>query len=321
MKSEKLIPVKDIRVRKSTADELIKEMHASGGFTARKIGDGLQIVEDMVNDNCTKFLSFPADIISTGTRGVIKSLIKEKVFDAVITTCGTLDHDLARTWKDYYCGSFELDDRELHKQGINRLGNILIPNENYGIILEEKIQEILSKIYKKEKDQEKEYSTPELIWKFGEMIQNEKNAEESIIYWSYKNKIPIFVPGITDGAFGFQCFMFWQEHKNFRINLFKDENEISDIVFKAKKTGALMIGGGISKHHTIWWNQFTGGLKYAVYITTAPEYDGSLSGARTKEAISWGKLNEKAKHTTIDGDATIILPMMVSALFERLGKK
>jgi len=323
MKSHKLIPVKDIDIGKVTVNALVNEMHKSGGFSARKIGDGLQIIEEMIKDKkCVKFLSFPADIISTGTRGVIKSLLKEKFFDVVITTCGTLDHDLARVWKDYYCGSFELDDIELHKKSINRLGNIIIPNENYGIILEKKMQEILKKIYEdgKKDGKKEEYSTPELIWKFGEQIQNEKNAEESIIYWSYKNKIPIFVPGITDGAFGFQCFMFWLDHKDFKINLFKDENKISEIVFNAKKTGALMIGGGISKHHTIWWNQFTGGLSYAVYITTAQEYDGSLSGARTREAISWGKLNEKASHITIDGDATIILPMMACALFERLEK-
>ncbi|MEM4141489.1 MAG: deoxyhypusine synthase family protein, partial [Thermoplasmata archaeon] len=81
-----------------------------------------------------------------------------------------------------------------------------------------------------------------------------------------------------------------------------------------KKTGALMIGGGISKHHTIWWNQFKGGLDYAIYITTAVEYDGSLSGARTREAISWGKIKQKAKHITVEGDATVLLPIIVSMI-------
>ena len=74
-----------------------------------------------------------------------------------------------------------------------------------------------------------------------------------------------------------------------------------------------MLGGGISKHHTIWWNQFRGGMDYAVQITTAPESDGSLSAARTKEAISWGKITEKAKHVSIEGDATVLLPLLVNA--------
>jgi deoxyhypusine synthase len=107
--------------------------------------------------------------------------------------------------------------------------------------------------------------------------------------------------------------IFSQDNK-FKLNLIKDEKELSDIVFDSKRRGALMIGGGISKHHTIWWNQFKGGLDYAVYITTASQYDGSLSGARLREAISWGKVKEKAKQVTIDGDATVILPLMLASL-------
>ena len=107
-------------------------------------------------------------------------------------------------------------------------------------------------------------------------------------------------------------------HKDFKINLFEDEQELMNMVFDAKKTGALMIGGGISKHHVIWWNQFRDGLDYAVYITTAPEYDGSLSGARVREAVSWGKVKKDAKFVTVEGDATVILPLAIGALIERL---
>ena len=106
----------------------------------------------------------------------------------------------------------------------------------------------------------------------------------------------------------------YSQTNDFKLNLIRDELELSNLVFDNKTTGALMIGGGISKHHTIWWNQFKGGLDYAVYITTATQFDGSLSGARLTEAVSWGKVKEKAKYVTIDGDATIILPVMAAAL-------
>ena len=309
-------PVKDIELKKGMdADHLVKELYESGGFTAKKLAQGVDIIENMVKEkDCVKFLSFPACIISTGTRGVIKDLLKKKLFDVVITTCGTLDHDLARIWKDYYHGSFMVDDKELHKKGVNRLGNIFIPNECYGKILEDKMQPILKKLYK----EKSKWSTKELIWEFGKQLEKEKKKEESIIYWAYKNKIPVFVPGITDGAFGSQIWMHYQEHRDFTIDLLKDEQDLSDIVFDAKKSGALIIGGGISKHHTIWWNQFKDGLDHVVYITTAAEYDGSLSGAQTREAISWGKVKEKADNVTIDGDATVLLPLMISALLERI---
>ena len=236
------------------------------------------------------------------------------MFDVVITTAGTLDHDLARVWRDYYHGSFVADDKELHKKGVNRLGNIFIPNECYGTILEEKMQPIISELYKCKN----KWPTKELIWEFGRYLEKEKNKNDSIIYWAWKNKIPIFVPGIMDGAFGSQIWMFYQEHRDFTIDLLKDEQDLSDIVFDAKKSGALIVGGGISKHHTIWWNQFKDGLDYAVYITTAVEYDGSLSGAQTREAISWGKIKEKADNVTIDGDATVMLPIMIGSLLNRI---
>jgi deoxyhypusine synthase len=104
-----------------------------------------------------------------------------------------------------------------------------------------------------------------------------------------------------------------------KLDLLADEKLLSDKTWEAKKTGALIVGGGISKHHVIWWNQFKeGGLDYAVYISTAVEWDGSLSGARPREAISWGKIGKDAKFVNIEEDATIALPLMYAALNERL---
>jgi deoxyhypusine synthase len=272
-------------------------------------------MEDMLNcKGCVKFLSFPADICATGTRGVIKEMVKRKMVDIIITTCGTLDHDIARCYRDYYKGNFNMDDAKLHKEGVNRLGNILVPNDSYGTVIEKQIIGMLETLYKEGK---KEFSTTELCREIGLRCCN----ENAILYWAAKNNIPIFVPGITDGSVGYHLWFFSQDHKDFHINLLKDEDDLNNIVFDAKKSGALIVGGGISKHHTIWWNQFKDGLDYAVYISTAVEWDGSLSGARPREAVSWGKINKKAKHIMIEGDATILMPIITSALIERTNKK
>jgi len=305
-------PVKDISLRKGMGfNELAQQMKVGGGFTAKNFGVAVDILERMERDEaCVKFFSFPACIVATGTRGVIRDIVKEKLVDVIVTTCGTLDHDLARTWRDYYHGSFEMDDAKLHREGVNRIGNVLAPNESYGLVLEEKIQPILHELWKKGR---RDFSGKELVWEFGKRLRN-----SSILYWAWRRKIPVYVPGIFDGAFGSQLWLFWQDHREFKLDQFRDEQELADIVFDAKRTGALMIGGGISKHHVLWWNQFCQGLDYAVYVTTAPEWDGSLSGARTREAVSWGKVKEKASHVTVDGDATVLLPLMVGALMERL---
>lgn len=310
--------VRDIDLNKvNSIRDLTEQMKQSGGYVAKKVGDGCQILEDMSKDKeCKRILSFPASLIATGTRGIIKELVKRRLFDMIITTTGTLDHDIARVYRDYYHGSFEMDDKKLHQEGVNREGNVLIPNESYSEILEEKIRTIIENLYNKGI---KDISTHELAWEFGKTLEEEKNKEDSITYWCYKNRIPMVIPGPLDGSVGWQLYYFWQDgHKDFNVNVMKDEDMISDFIYSADKTGALMIGGGISKHHTIWWNQFRGGLDYAVYITTAPEWDGSLSGARIREAISWGKVKENADFITIEGDATVILPIMIASLLKSL---
>jgi deoxyhypusine synthase len=294
-----------------SVEELVSQMEKAWGFTAGKLAVGVRILENMIKDKkCIKFLSFTGNLVATGTRGALKELVKRKLVDNIITTCGTIDHDIARCWKDYYKGSFQMNDAKLRTKGINRLGNVLVPNESYGITIEKKMQTLLQSLWK---ENIKEVSTHQLCHEIGKRICN----ETSILYWAAKNNIPVHVPGITDGAVGYQLWLFSQDH-DFKLNLLKDSGELSDTVYTAKKTGALIIGGGISKHHTLWWNQFRNGLDYAIYISTAEEWDGSLSGARPREAVSWGKINAKAKRIMIEGDASLILPIMVATLITRL---
>ena len=296
-----------------SVDELVQQMEKAWGFTAGKLAVGVKILEDMVRDKkCVKFLSFTGNLVATGARGALKELVKRKLVDVVVTTCGTLDHDVARSWKDYYRGSFVMSDARLHEKNVNRLGNVLVPNASYGLIIEKKMQGLLQSLWE---EGAREVSSAELCSEIGKRLCN----ESSILHWAAKNGIPVFVPGITDGAVGYQTWLFSQDH-GFKLNLLKDSGQLSDIVFSAKKSGALLIGGGISKHHTLWWNQFKDGLNYAVYISTADEWDGSLSGARPREAVSWGKISQRAKKTMIEGDASIILPIMVATLITRIGK-
>ncbi len=292
----------------TSISDLVSAMYDSGGFVAKNAGSAVRILEDMFCEEYLNFLSFPACIVSTGTRGLLKEVVKRELFDVVITTCGTLDHDLARTWEDYYHGTFTADDSELHRKEINRLGNIFIPNSSYGEVLEKNMQPLLKEIVE---ENGKKLSPREIIWEFGKRIDD----DDSILYWAAENEIPIYVPGIIDGAFGSQLWMYWQNNKDFVIDMMKDQQELADLVFPAEKSGALVVGGGISKHHTIWWNQFKGGLDKAVYITTAVEYDGSLSGARAREAVSWGKINEEADHCTLKGDATVLLPLVLGYFY------
>ena len=301
--------VKDYNIQSSSLSLLINDMMHSGGFESTNLSTGINILQKMMEDmKCTKFLSFIGAIMSTGVRGIIRDMLRYKMFDCVITTCGAIDHDVARTSANYYSGDLRMDDHLLLKKGIHRLGNVLVPQDSYGPVIERKMHQCLRELYN---EGQKNISTYELLEHLGGLLD-----ESSFLYWASKNHIPVIVPGIVDGAVGSQHWLFNQRHKDFSINILSDETKLSDLVYEAKKSGAFMMGGGISKHHTLWWNQFRGGLDYAVYITTASEWDGSLSGALVTEAISWGKVKGKALQTTIHGEVSTLLPFIYSALLE-----
>ena len=304
-------PVKDIHINSKTSiEDLISQFGEAGGFVASKVSTATSIMKNMQQESCTKFISFPADIMATGTRGLLHQLVENDMVDVIVTTCGTLDHDIARILADYYHGDFAMDDRQLREEGVNRLGNVLVPDDSYGIPIENWMQPILEELYSKDKRW-----IPWKIWhELGLRLANESKGSESLLAACAKKNIKVFVPGPTDGAVGSQLWLFWQSHKDFTLDILAEEHELSDIVHEAKSTGALMVGGGISKHHTIWWNQFRDGLDYAVQVTTAPEWDGSLSGARVREAVSWGKVRPKARRITVEGDATVLLPLILGPL-------
>jgi len=310
--------VEDVRVDdRPGLSTLVRRLGAGGGFSAKELADGVDVLEGILADReMTVFLSFPADIVATGTRGVLASLVRKGYVDALVTTCGTLDHDLARAFRPYYHGAWNLDDAELHRRKVYRLGNLVIPEANYGRVVELRTQAVLRRLWK---SGVRQLSGCRLARALGEAIP--ASATTSILRAAFERDVPVFVPGLTDGAVGSQLWLFWQDHRALSVDLLADEQALSDVVYGAKRSGAIMLGGGISKHHTIWWNQFRDGLDAAVYVTTAVEWDGSLSGARTREAISWGKLKARAPHVTVEGDVTVLFPLMVGAALERVERR
>jgi len=270
------------------------------------------VLKDMVSDEeCTVFLGFTANLIATGLRGLIAKLVERGFVDVIVTTGGAVDHDVARArGGEYFKGEFELDDEMLRQLDIHRLGNVLVPLESYGPIIEGFVHEVLDDLTR-----EKEEWTPsELLREMGRRL----NDPNSFLYKAAMRGVPVFSPGIVDSAVGTALLTYSDVLRSrgggFKLDVLGDMRAIADIVYSSKKLGALILGGGITKHHIIWWAQFKGGLDYAVYICTAVEWDGSLSGARTREAISWGKIKPKARHVTVPADATIVFPLIALPL-------
>lgn len=290
------------------------EAFSYSGFQASNLGEGIEIIKAMRREKATIFLSFTSNQVSSGNREVIKYLVKNKKVDVLVTSAGGVEEDLIKVLKPFVLGQFQAPGAMLFENGINRIGNIFVPNDRYAYF-DKFMQEFFLRIYQIQKETGKVFSPFEFIKELGFEISKEKHHEDSILYWAAKNDIPIFCPGIVDGSLGDLIVFFKQSHPDFLLDVSKEVLEITKIVINSEKTGGILLGGGISKHFTLNANIFREGLDYAVYVNTGQEFDGSDSGARVDEAISWGKVKAKAPNVKITCDATIAFPLLVMGGF------
>ena len=306
----KLKDVKGFKLENKNVLDLLSDFETIG-FQATNLSKASKIIDKMKKEEATVFLSFTSNMVSSGLREVFAQLVKHKMVDAIITSVGSIEEDLMKTKKPFLLGDFNVSDVDLHKKGTNRIGNIFVPTDRYES-LEGLLQPFFGEMLKKQKESGKMISPSELIFELGKTVDD----ENSIIYWATKNNIPIFCPGITDGALGLQLYFFKQENKEFGIDVTNDMHKAAEMVITADKTAGIVLGGGIAKHHLIGLNILRDGLDFAVYVTTATEGDGSLSGARPKEAKSWSKIKEEGNVVCVEGDATIIFPFLAIKMNE-----
>ncbi|NPA23335.1 MAG: deoxyhypusine synthase [Crenarchaeota archaeon] len=300
-------------------EELIEAYKECGGYVARNMYDAAQILLEMFRDSdVTVMMSFTANLVATGLRSMIAEFVRRGFVDVIITTAGTLDHDIARACGgEYISYTFDVDDIYLRDEGYHRIGNIIVKVEHYGPIIEKFVHNLLDKIVNEEKITS--IGVRELLYRAGKHIDD----ESSILRACYDAKVPIYVPGFVDGAFGTAILTFNEMQRSrggprVVVDVLLDERELMDIVYESRKLAGIIVGGGISKHHLIWWSQFKDGLDYAIYITTAVEWDGSLSGARPREAITWHKIKPTARTSFIYADATVVLPILFSYVVTKL---
>lgn len=305
---ENLTKVSGKRIFEENNVQKLINMYENIGFQATELARAVKIIQKMREDNTTIFLTFTSNLVTSGLRDLFTQIVKNKLVDVIITSTGAIEEDIMRQKGPFLIGDFNFDDKDLHKAGINRVGNIFIPDDRY-MFLEDFLKPIFEKFTKQQNETNKLVSPTKLIREIGLSA----NDEDSYLYWAAKNDIPIFCPGITDGAIGLQLYFFKQKN-NLGIDVTDDMKVLADLTLNSEKTGAIILGGGIAKHHTIGVNILREGLDYAVYITTASEYDGSLSGAKPKEAKSWSKIKEEANSVCVDCDATIAFPLIAWAL-------
>lgn len=309
---------------------------ATTGFQASNLGDATDVVNQMLDwrlsheepredcdteeldpafretVKCKIFLGFTSNLISSGIRETIRFLVEHRMVDVLVTTAGGIEEDLIKCLAPTYKGDFSLPGAYLRSKGLNRIGNLLVPNDNY-CKFEDWIMPILDQMLL-------EQSTENVVWTPSKVIARlgkEINDDSSYLYWAYKNGIPVFCPALTDGSLGDMLYCHSVQKPGLLIDIVQDIRAMNGEAVHAspRKTGIIVLGGGLPKHHICNANMFRNGADYAVYINTAQEFDGSDSGAQPDEAVSWGKIKGSAKSIKVHCDATIAFPLLVAATF------
>ncbi|XP_022654839.1 probable deoxyhypusine synthase isoform X3 [Varroa jacobsoni] len=262
--------------------------------------------------SCTIFFGYTSNMGSAGVRDIIRFLAQHKLVDCLVTTAGGVEEDLIKCMAPTYLGEFSLKGQELRNKGINRIGNLLAPNDNY-CKFEDWIMPVLDEMLEEQKNTGITWSPSRMIARFGERIAH----TDSIYYWAQKNQIPVFCPAITDGSIGDMLYFHSFRSPGLVVDLVQDIRRINSMAVKAEHSGMLILGGGVVKHHICNANLMRNGADFAVYINTGQEFDGSDSGASPDEAVSWGKIKAAAQPVKVCVDASIAFPLLVSQTFAK----
>jgi len=286
--------------------EKIIDSYATTGAQASNLAKAIEIIKEMRKEKAFIYLGYTSNMVTSGLRDIFRFLVEYKMVDVIVTTAGGIEEDIIKCLGEFKLGSFRESGAKLRDAGINRAGNIYIPNSRY-CDFEDFIIPVL------EEHKNETMSASKLIHLLGKKI-GDKN---SIYYWAEKNKIPVYCPAITDGSLGDMIYFFKNKNPQFKVDVSDDIVEMNNSTIGKDKTGVIILGTGVIKHHILNANMFRNGADFAVYINSAQENDGSDSGALPEEAISWGKLSKECKSVKVYGDATIIFPLIVAKTFAK----
>ncbi|MFX0006743.1 MAG: deoxyhypusine synthase family protein [Promethearchaeota archaeon] len=281
--------------------ELINSLKDTG-FNAKRLALACEIYKDMVNtDGCVKFFGLAGALIPAGLQKVIFDFLNDGFIDVLVTTGANLTHDLAEALGYRHLQgnleSVEFDDNFLHREDINRIYDVYMPNKVY-----EGIEDFVSKL----EIPDYNMSVSSFLKFVGKQLPKNSN---SILRACYDNDIPVFCPAFTDSGLAMQLGF---HNQKLNLNHFKDMLEMVNLAWDSQVAGICIVGGGVPKNFIMQSLQFCpNSANFAIQITMDRPEPGGLSGASLREAISWGKINENAKYSTVISDATIALPIIL----------
>jgi deoxyhypusine synthase len=255
------------------------------------------------------YLGYTSNMVSSGLRDIFKYMAEHKMVDAIVTTGGGVEEDFMKCTSDTYVNyEYTVNDRQWRMEGKNRIGNMIMPNDNY-VEFEEWFSKCYDEMVKEQQTAGRIFGPSDVIQYLGERI----NHPDSIYGWCAKNGIPVFSPGVTDGSLGDILYCKCFSNDNFILDINQDLQKIMTIGYKKNRPlFAFIIGGGIVKYHILNACKIAGGLDSGIFITVGTEFDNSCSGAKPEQDMTRRAIKYGANVINLNYDASIVVPLIIA---------
>jgi deoxyhypusine synthase len=297
-----------------SADAVLGRMERIS-FQGRNLATAHRIWHRMLEDDVTIFLGMAGALSAGGLRLVVAHLITNRYVDCLVSTGANLYHDLHETrGRRHYLGSPHADDAALAKDRIDRVYDTYADEEEF-ITNDIWIAEFAATLEKRP------YTTREFLHLLGRHLW-EATGSDGILTAAYRANVPIFCPAIADSSIGMGLSQARQATPGAGyIDIIGDIVESANMIIRRPRTGSVVLGGGTPKNfinqasvQAEFYSPEVGGHRYALQIVTDVPHFGGASGSSLEEAQSWGKLSTESAKVSVQADATIALPLLVSAL-------
>jgi deoxyhypusine synthase len=300
-------PVKHAKVEKGITVAALIQQYENCAFGAGRLAKAVKIYKEMQAEDVTSFFGLAGAMVPSGMRQVVVDMIKRRDIDVLVTTGANLVHDMIEAFGGEHCqGQCSVNDIDLKNSKIDRIYDVYLADKHF-TTFENRFDAIVTDIL--DSRPRKQFTICEFLEEIGSRIMD----KNSILRAAVDNEVPVFCPALADSSIGLQSWVFGYK-RDLQVDTFKDIRQIMDICYKARRAGALFIGGGVPKNFIMQsMLLIPKGLDFAIQLTMDTPETGGLSGATLDEAKSWGKIGEYAETVTVYSDATITLPILVAS--------
>ena len=301
------------------AVEILERMERIS-FQGRTLATAHRVWLKMLDSDSTIFMGVAGALSAGGLRMIIAHLIAHRYIDCLVSTGANLYHDLHEIrGRHHFVGSPRVDDTALQAERIDRVYDTFasehefVDNDNW-------IAEFTRRL------EPRPYTTREFLYHLGGRLWKD-TKREGILTAAYRANVPIFCPAIADSSIGMGLSQARQKKAGAGyIDIIGDIVESANLVIRRPRTASIVLGGGTPKNfinqatvQAEFYSDQVGGHRYALQIVTDVPHFGGASGSSLEEAQSWGKLATDSPNVSVQADATIALPLLVSALATSAG--